>query len=99
MPYKNPLNHWRGAELKEPLIQKRSLLAREVRKFLLAHPDGSTQEEVRIALGEESGYSLHYLRKRRFARVMAWNDKRNTRKAELWFASEPCADPYWETRK
>lgn len=98
MTFKNPLNRFRGAELKEPIIQQRSLAARDVRKFLSTHPDGSTQDEVRAACGENAGYSLHYLRKRRFARIMPWNDRRNARGAELWFASEPC-DPYWEARE
>lgn len=88
MSYKNPLNHWRGAELKEPIIVKRSLLAKQVRFLLLAHPDGITRTELNRLL-ESSCYVLERLRRAGFARMSPGNAKANNGRGELWFAAEP----------
>lgn len=97
MSFKNPLNHWRGAELKAPILQEQALLAKKTRAFLLTHPQGSSEEEIRAALGDVGG-SLHYLRKRKFARMMPWNKFENTKRVDVWFATDP-SDPYWEERR
>ena len=96
MTFKNPLNHFRGAELKAPILKANALRAKAVRAYLLAHPEGSTRQDIVAALGDV-GDSLHYLRKRRFARMTPWNKADNTRKTDLWFASDP-ADPHWSKR-
>lgn len=88
MSFKNPLNHWRGAELKEPLIKNRALLGKEVRRILLQHPEGMTKREVDDAL-PNGGSVLWHLKKVGFARVSPWNKKKNGKRGELWFASEP----------
>jgi len=97
MTFKNPLNHFRGAELKAPIFQQQALQAKRVRAHLLAHPEGQNRAEITAALGD-IGDSLHYLRKRRFARMVPWNHGANQRKTDLWLASEP-GDPHWEERR
>ena len=92
MAFKNPLNHWRGPELKEPLFKSRALLGKEVRKVLLAHPDGLTSMELNEILPGGGG-ALHFLRKAGFARLLTWNAKENVRRHDIWFASEPKSDP------
>lgn len=92
MAFKNPLNHWRGPELKEPLFKQRALLGKEVRKVLLAHPDGLTSMELNEILPGGSR-SLWFLRKHGAARCLSWNAKENVRRHAIWFASEPKNDP------
>lgn len=88
MRFKSPLNHWRGGELKEPIIQSRALTAKAVRRVLLAHPGGLTATELNALIDRGSG-SLHYLRKAGFARMSPSNAKANGNRGELWFAAEP----------
>ena len=91
MTFKNPLNHWRGGELKEPIIKSRALTAKAVRKALLAHPEGLTRTELN-ALVDDGGDSLRYLLRAGFARMSPSNAKANGNRGELWFAAEPKAD-------
>ena len=88
MTFRNPLNHWRGAELKEPLIIKRALLAKSVRMVLIQHPEGMTRTELN-AIIQDAGSVLSHLRKLGFARMSPANAKVNGMRGELWFASEP----------
>ena len=88
MTFKNPLNHWRGPELKEPLFKVRAIRGREVRKVLLAHPEGITRSELNAIL-PGAGSALEYLRRAGFARFSPGNAKANGKRGELWFASEP----------
>ena len=86
--FKNPLNHWRGPELKEPLFKKRALFGREVRCLLAIHPAGMTRSELNAILPGAGGV-LKYLRRAKFARMSPGNAKVNGKRGELWFASEP----------
>lgn len=88
MSYKNPLNHWRGPELKEPLFKKRALLGKQVRRLLLDHPEGMTRTEMNTAI-PGAGCVVEYLRRSKFVRMSPANAKVNTGRGELWFASEP----------
>lgn len=88
MTFQDPLNRWRGAELKDPLLAKRALLGREVRKVLAAHPEGLTRTEL-SALMPEAGEVLSWLRTRKFVRMSPSNAKVNGTRGELWFVSEP----------
>lgn len=88
MTFRNPLNHWRGDELKEPLFVKRAMLGRRVRKLLLEHPEGMTRTELNARIGGAGGV-CEYLRKSGFARMSPSNAAVNGTRGELWFASEP----------
>lgn len=90
MTFRNPLNRFRGAELKEPILRDRAILARDVRKLLLAHPEGMTRTELNAVI-PGAGCVTEYLRKRGFARMSPSNAKANGTRGELWFASEPKA--------
>lgn len=91
MAFRNPLNHWRGGELKEPLLQARTLLAKRVRRLLLDHPEGMNREEMSAVIPGAGGV-CEYLRKLGFARMSPSNAKVNGTRGELWFASEPKQD-------
>lgn len=85
---RDPLNHWRGPELKEPVFKQRALLGKTVRKLLLAHPEGLTRTELNEKI-PGAGCVTSYLRKAGFARMSPSNAKANGTRGELWFASEP----------
>lgn len=88
MSYKNPLNRFRGAELKEPIFIKRATDAKKVRALLLQHPEGMSREQVNAVIPNGAA-SLNYLRRSGFAKESAWNSKNIGGKGALWFAAEP----------
>lgn len=93
MSFRNPLNHWRGPELKDPLIRDRALLGRKVRLLLAKHPEGMTRTELNAQI-EGAGCVVSHLRKMKFAKMSPSNAKANGTRGELWFASSP-DDPCW----
>lgn len=88
MIFRNPLAHFRGAELKEPILAQRAILGKQVRQLLLKHPEGMTREEMN-ALIPGAGCVVSHLRKTGFARMSPSNARMNGNRGELWFASEP----------